>query len=74
MLPFLKHKKEQGAGSVSEPIVRNHDNGSEYNPMEAAAKDLKSALESGSIQDIAAALQAAFEIADASSHREGEHI
>ena len=73
MLPFLKHKKEATQeGSAS--VTRKHDDGSEYDPMESAAQDLKTSLESGDIKGIAAALRAAFDLADSEPHHEGEHV
>ena len=74
MLPFLKRDKE---GSVSAPVdskMRKPDDGEDYDVMHSAAQDLLSAIESKSVNGVAEALRAAFELADSEPHEEGEHI
>lgn len=75
MIPFLKNK-EASTASASEPIQRKPDDGSEpdYDGMEAAAEDLIAAVHSKDAKAVAAALRAAFEIADSEPHEEGPHI
>lgn len=69
MLPFLKQNKKQDSG-----ISMGYQTPSSQEPksddsegLEAAARDLHSAVQSGDIKKIAAALKAAFEICDSSS-------
>lgn len=72
MLPF---KKQDGSAS-SQPIPTEHrkpDDGSDFDSMEAVAQDLLNALKSGDAKAVAAALRAAFELADSQPHKEGEH-
>jgi hypothetical protein len=77
-LPFLKKFAQPGV-SVS---IRKPDEESAKEELkeglpeglEAAASDLLDAIEAKDIKRIAAALQAAFEISEASPHQEGEHV
>lgn len=74
MIPFLKHSKE---ASVSGPIdieKRKPDEESEYDALEAAAEDLGNALASKDFKAAAAALRAAFQLADSEPHEEGPHL
>lgn len=64
-LPFLKDKKTAGA------LATEHIGGDPG--MEAAASDLLKAIAAGDAKAVAAALQAAFELADSMPHVEGEH-
>jgi uncharacterized protein YukE len=74
MLPFLKREKEAGVSGPVETITRKADEGSEeYDSMHAAAEDLIHALETKNVKNVAEALRAAFHIADAEPHIEGEH-
>lgn len=74
MLPFLKRDKEASVSGPVETLTRKSDEGSEeYDPMHAAAEDLIHALNSKNITNVAEALRAAFHIADAEPHIEGEH-
>lgn len=69
MLPWKKNKE----GSVSAPVdrvTREHDEGAEFDTMEAAAFDLKEAIKKDDVQGIAAALKAAFQLADSEPHQE----
>lgn len=74
MIPFLKHSKK---GSVSAPvdsIKREPDEGAEYDALEAAGQDLIDAVHAKDAAAVAAALRAAFELADSEPHEEGPHI
>ncbi len=68
MLPFLR--KPKASGLIVEQ--RKSDIPSEPSEMDAAAADLLSAIESKDIKGIAAALQAAFELAESMPHDEGD--
>lgn len=69
MLPFLK--KPKAAGLIVEQ--RASDKPSDISEMETCAQDLLAAIEAKDIKGMAAALQAAFELADSQPHVEGEH-
>lgn len=72
MLPWKKNKE----GSVSAPVdrvTREHDEGAEFDTMEAAAFDLKEALKKDDIQAIAAALDAAIELKMSKTPDEGSN-
>jgi len=71
MLPFLKHNQESGTTVLPETVKREHDD--DFDMLEAAASDLISAIHSKDVKAVAEALKAAFEIADAQPHHEGEH-
>lgn len=75
MLPFLKKSKEAGVQGPVDSIKREHDEDKEqeFDAMEAVAEDLINALHSKDIKGAAAALKAAFEIADSQPHIEGPH-
>lgn len=68
-LPFLPEQKK-----MSTPAIPRHSDDEHQAGLMSAASDLLSALESKNIKGITAALQAAFEIMDASPHVEGEHL
>ena len=74
MFPFLKKKKEAMMNGDEAAEVRKHDDGSEYDPMEAVAEDLIHAIHSKSIQGVKEALRSAFDLADSEPHYEGEHL
>lgn len=62
MLPFLKRKEEVGSASNSEPVMRKHDDGEEYDPMEAVAQDMLQAHAKGDHRLLAQALRAAHDL------------
>lgn len=69
---FLKKQKEASAAGPVEAVTRKPDEGAEpYDPLHAAAEDLKAALDSGDTASIAEALRAAFQICD-SEYQEDE--
>ena len=74
MLPFLKQNQEGSSSGPIESVERKPDDGSDYDSMESAAEDLISAVHSKDAKAVAAALRAAFELADSEPHVEGEHI
>lgn len=74
MLPFLKLNKEASSSGPVESVERKPDEEPEYDAMESAAEDLISAIHSKDAPAAAAALRAAFELADSQPHVEGEHI
>lgn len=69
MLPFLKNKEAMSA-STSEPVVRKHDDESEYDMLESAAEDLISAVHSKDVKGVCSALRAAFEMCESQPHEE----
>lgn len=77
MLPFMKHKMQTGVivntrkpdGSHVEDGMEGDDQG-----MEAVAEDMIRAFSTKDSKALAAALRAAFEIADSEPHVEGEHL
>lgn len=73
MIPFMRNKE----ASVSAPAAvekRTPDEPQEFDALEAAAEDLGSALAAKDFKAAAAALRAAFQLADSEPHQEGEHI
>lgn len=68
MLPFLR--KPKASGLIVEQ--RKADKPNEPSEMDACAQDLLSAIEAKDVKGIAAALQAAFELADSQPHEESE--
>jgi len=75
MIPFLKRDQE---ASVSAPASvekrKPDDEEAEYDALEAAAEDLGAALAAKDFKAAAAALRAAFQLADSEPHEEGEHL
>lgn len=74
MLPFLKLNKDASASGPVDSLERNPDSEPEYDALESAAEDLINAIHSKDAKGAAAALRAAFELADSQPHEEGEHI
>jgi hypothetical protein len=72
MLPFMKSKEASSSEPV-EHMIREPDEGSEYDPLESAAEDLISAVHSKNVKSVASALRAAFELCDSEPHEEGPH-
>jgi hypothetical protein len=76
MLPWMKKKDQQVTPSLTiktrEPDKTEENQ--EHAGIHACAQDLLSAIQANDVKGIADALKAAFEIADASPHVEGEHI
>lgn len=73
MIPFMRNKE----ASISAPSTiekRTPDEESEYDALESAAEDLCHAIEAKDYKGIAAALRAAFQLADEEPHVEGEHL
>lgn len=74
MLPFLKARPQAGGIST---IVRKSDNdgasSNENEGLEACARDLIDAIQSGDSKKAASALKSAFELCDSQPHDEGEH-
>lgn len=74
MLPFHKLNQEAAASGPVESIVREPDEGAEYDVLESAAEDLVRAVHSKDIKGVAEALRAAFDLCDSEPHEEGPHI
>lgn len=74
MLPFLKSKLEASTSAPIESMRREPDEEPEYDALESAGQDLIDAVKSGDAKAAAAALRAAFQLADSEPHEEGEHI
>lgn len=73
MIPFMRNKE----ASVSGPVDierRKPDEEPEYDALESAAEDLCNAVAAKDYKGVAAALRAAFQLADSEPHEEGEHI
>lgn len=73
MIPFLK-SKEASVSMPADTIKREPDDGAEYDALESAADDLIAAIHSKDAKGVAAALRAAFELAESQPHEEGPHI
>jgi hypothetical protein len=74
MIPFLKRKDEASISAPADKIQRKPDEEPEFDTLEAAGQDLIDAIHSKDAKAVAAALRAAFELADSEPHTEGEHI
>lgn len=59
---FLSKNKEATAAATSEPVMREPDDGAEYDPMHSAFEDIKRAMDAGDTKAGAAALRAAFDL------------
>jgi hypothetical protein len=81
-LPFLRKKQVAGLimakrnpdGSKTETGNEQDNQDDSGSSMHSAASDLIKAIESKDISAVAAALKAAFQIADSEPHDEGEHL
>ncbi len=75
-LPFLKQQKPQSGIAIEfrKPDENKEPLDNTDHEMEAVAKDLLSSIRGDNFKLLAKALRAAFEIADASPHVEGEHL
>ena len=74
MIPFMRNK-EASVSAPAEVERRKPDSEEgEYDALEAAAEDLGAALAAKDFKAAAAALRAAFQLADSEPHIEGEHI
>jgi hypothetical protein len=74
MIPFLKRKDEASVSMPADSIKREPDEEPEYDALESAGQDLIDAVKSGDAKAAAAALRAAFQLADSQPHEEGPHI
>lgn len=70
MIPFLKRKDEASASGPVDSIKREPDQEPEFDTLEAAGQDLIDAIHSKDAKAVAAALRAAFDLAQP----EGEPI
>jgi hypothetical protein len=73
MLPFLKKSQDAASSTPVEAIQREPDapaEGDDYDSMEAAAEDLCTAIKANDFKGVAAALRAAFELANNSQDQE----
>lgn len=78
MLPFLKNKTKQGEAGLTIKVripdeQENQENSNENEGLEAAARDIISAVHMKNHTALAEALKAAFDICDSMPHEEGEH-
>ncbi len=76
MLPFLNKKAAQTGVIVKQRAPDEKPEGEQEDPkagMRAAARDLHDAIQASDIGGIAAALQAAFELAESQPHEEADH-
>jgi hypothetical protein len=74
MLPFLKNTKEASVSMPADVKKREPDDESDFDALETAGQDLIDAVHSKDARAVAAALRAAFEIADSEPHEEGPHL
>ena len=74
MLPFLKRNQEASGSGPIESVERKSDSEEEYDALESAADDLIAAVHAKDTKGAAAALRAAFQLADSEPHEEGPHI
>jgi len=74
-LPFLNRKRKETGIIVQERAPdMPEEPGLEDDGLKAAAEDILRAISDNDSQHLALALRAAFEIMEASPHKEGPHI
>lgn len=73
MLPFLKSKQDVSGASDSSPIIREHDDDSNFDAVELVVEDMHQALQSKNYKAAAKALRSAYQILDSEPHEEGPH-
>lgn len=76
MQPFLKKTKEASVAAPVDHVKREPDSEIEadYDSLESAAADLFEAFRKNDAKMGAAALRAAFELADSEPHHEGPYL
>jgi hypothetical protein len=75
LLPFLRKKQEEGSSPTLSIKTRTPDKKEDSDDagLNACAQDLLDAVQARDVSGVAAALKAAFEIADSQPHEEGPH-